>query len=386
MKILHTTESYYPEVSGMAEVVRQLSEELVKLGHDVTVATAKNPQRKNKKTINGVHIVEFEISGKSALKISGDTKKYQEYLINSSFDVITNFAAQQWATDLVLPILTEIKAKKVFVPTGFSGLYFPLYRDYYKRMKTWMKEYDANIFLSKNYRDIDFARKNNIQKIKVIPNGASKEEFLTKSKVDIRKKLGIPNDHFLVLTVGSHTGLKGHSEAIRIFCKADTKKATFLLVGKKTNSIRGCYARCKLAKAVSGKNILIKDLSREETVAAFKAADIFLFTSRVECSPIVLFESLAAKTLFLTTDVGNAKEIIKWSNSGILLPTKIDKGGYSCALVPESAAILKKIFTNPRKRKIMAQRGFMAWRKNFTWENIALQYEHVYKEISKSCS
>lgn len=381
MKILHTVESYSPEVSGMAEVVKQLSERLTKLGHEVTVATAKNPQRKGKKIINGVHMVEFDISGKSALKISGDSKKYQEYLKNSSFDIITNFAAQQWATDLMLPILPQIKAKKVFVPTGFSGLYSLLYRDYYKKMKTWIKEYDMNIFLSKKYRDIDFARKNHIRQIKVIPNGASKEEFLAKSKIDIRKKLGIPDDHFLILTVGSHTGLKGHSEAIRIFRKAGMEKSTFLIIGKNTKSIRGCYNQCQLMKSLSGKNILIEDLEREETVAAFKAADIFLFTSRIECSPIVLFESIAAKTPFLTTNVGNSREIIKWTKGGKLLPTRITRFGYSQALINESAKILKYYYNNRSKLSLMGKAGFQAWLKKFTWEKITREYEKVYQSL-----
>jgi len=383
MKTLHTTESYYPEVSGMAEIVRQLSERLVKLGHEVTVATTKSPKRKGEKILNGVHITEFDITGKSAFMIKGNAKKYQDYLKKSSFDIVTNFAAQEWATDLALPILPQIRAKKVFVPTGFSGLYSPLYHDYYKKMKTRMKEYDMNIFLSKNYKDINFARKNNIRKIKVIPNGASKEEFLTKSKINVRKNLGIPDDHFLVLTVGSHTGLKGHSEAIRIFCKARMEKATFLLIGKNTKSLRGCYNQCQLMKSISGKNILIKDLTREETVAAFKAADIFLFTSRVECSPIVLFESLAAKTPFLTTDVGNAREIIKWTKGGKLLPTHINRFGYSRAIVNKSARILESCYNNRPKLSLMGKVGHRAWLKKFTWEKISKEYEKVYQSLLK---
>jgi L-malate glycosyltransferase len=35
MKILHCVESYYPSIGGMQAVVRQLSERLVKMGHEV---------------------------------------------------------------------------------------------------------------------------------------------------------------------------------------------------------------------------------------------------------------------------------------------------------------------------------------------------------------
>jgi len=165
MKVLHTVELYYPSAGGMQEVVKQISERLVKLGHEVTVATTKLSERKNK-IINGVKIEEFNIEGNLVRGLKGDTEKYKKFLIDSDFDIITNFAAQQWASDLAFDILDKIKAKKVFVPTGFSGLYLPEYKDYFEKMKDWMKKYDMNIFLSNDYRDINFARKNKINTIK----------------------------------------------------------------------------------------------------------------------------------------------------------------------------------------------------------------------------
>jgi L-malate glycosyltransferase len=50
-----------------------------------------------------------------------------------------------------------------------------------------------------------------------------------------------------------------------------------------------------------------------ETVAAYQAADLFLFPSDIERSPVVLFEAMASRTPFLTTAVGNAEEIFGWS-------------------------------------------------------------------------
>ncbi len=45
MRILHTVEFYHPSIRGAQEVVRQFSERLVTLGHDVTVVTTKLPER-----------------------------------------------------------------------------------------------------------------------------------------------------------------------------------------------------------------------------------------------------------------------------------------------------------------------------------------------------
>lgn len=388
MKILHTVEFYHPSVGGMQEVVKQISERLAMFDHEVTVATTKLSERKNK-IINGVKIEEFDIRGNLVNGLKGETEKYKEFLINSDFDIIANFAAQQWGSDLAFDILDRIKAKKVFVPTGFSEFYLPQYKDYFKNMKDWMKKYDMNVFLSDNYRDINFARKNGIKKIIVIPNGASEEEFLSLKIIDIRKKLNIPNNHFLILHVGSHTGSKGHKEAIEIFDKAKITNATFLIIGNSFGGgcIKYCFIKEKLfnlslKRFLDKKRLIVVSLSRKETVNAYKQADLFLFPSNIECSPLVLFECMASKTPFLTTDVGNAKEIISWSRSGFLLPTDKDKNGYSKAKIEESAKILEEIFKNPTKRKTMAEKGFEDWLSKFTWKKITNEYEKLYNKLS----
>lgn len=387
MKILHTVEFYHPSSGGMQEVVKQLSEGLVKLGQDVTVATTRLPERKEK-IINRVKIIEFKVMGKMVEGLHGEIEKYKEFLINSDFDIITNFAAQQWASDLTFDILDEIKAKKVFVPQGFSGFYFPEYKNYFKNMKSWMKKYDMNVFPSNDYRDINFARKNNIKKIKLIPNGASEEEFLGQNNIDIREKLNIPKNHFLILHVGSHTGLKGNREAIEIFEKAKITNATFLIIG---NSFGGgctkyCFIKEKLfnlspRRLLDKKRLIVVSLSREQTISAYKEANLFLFPSNIECSPLVLFECMASKTPFLTTDVGNAKEIIKWSKSGLLLPTIKDKNDYSKAKINESARLLENILTNSKRRALMGKIGFNIWKNKFTWEKITKEYESLYYRL-----
>ncbi len=100
--------------------------------------------------------------------------------------------------------------------------------------------------------------------------------------IDIRALLGIPRDHFLVLHVGSHTGAKGHAEAIDIFRKARIKKITFLMVANDLGG--GCTKRCKLKKLIfnlrfrlgSGdKKLIISSLPRPQTIAAYKEADPF---------------------------------------------------------------------------------------------------------------
>lgn len=387
MKILHTVEFYRPSVGGMQEVVKQLSERLVKLGHDVTAATSWLSDRREK-VLNGVKIKDFHISGNAVRGYQGNIREYQDFLLASRFDIVTNFAAQQWATDLTLPILDRIRAKKVLVPTGFSGLYWPAYSNYFQKMPLRMKQYDMNVFLSNDYRDVNLARKHKVKKITLIPNGAGADEFLAPLRINFRQLLGIPKEHTLILHVGSHTGVKGHREAIKIFSAANINHITFVIVGN--NFGGGCTVECRWkarlfrfnrAHREQHKRLIVTELDRKSTVAGYQTADLFLTTSNIECSPLVLFESAAAKTPFLTTDVGNAKEIIKWTGGGELLPTRHEKDGMSFADVDSSVAVLEKLVADAPKRKRLAESGYTAWQKRFSWEKIVQDYEKLYKKL-----
>jgi glycosyltransferase involved in cell wall biosynthesis len=379
MKIAHLVESYWPSIGGMQEVVKQLSEHLVTFGHEVHVLTGRHQNRTDER-INGVDILEFDVQGSHVKTYSGnDVEKFREYLRGSHYDVVVCFAAQQWATDLFLEIIEEIRGKKVFVPTGFSGFFDPRYSKYFERMKNWMLKFDLCVFLSDNYRDIDFYKSIGGLNSVLIPNGADEKEFLPDSHQSIREKFSIPSQHKLILMVGSFTGIKGHQEAISIFKKSSFKDATFLIVGNVSS--RKSYLWARLRSAFSIKRIIITQLSRQETVAAYKQADLFLFPSNLECSPIVLFEACAARTAFLCSDVGNSKEIIQWTNGGMCLPTRLDRKGRSRAVISKSAQMLTAILGDEGLRERLASEGFESWLRKFTWKRIAASYERSYLNL-----
>lgn len=417
MKILHTVESYQPSIGGMAEVVKQISERLALLGHEVTVATSYNENRKSD-NINGVKIVDFKISGNYASGIIGETEKYIDFIKSYDYDVIVNFAAQQWATDLILPMLKDINKKKVFVPTGFSGLYNPDFKDYFERMKNWMKEYDLNIFHSTDYQDVRYAKENGIENITLIPNGADEREFVEPNQNEIREELGINENAFLIFLVGSRTGLKGHLEAIEIFKKANIDNSVLLIVGNNIGAITNNLLKSNFTfyiknikninrflqkiiynrkcdklvykfnnsnhRKIDNRKIIATSLNRKDTIKAFFSSDLFLLPSNIECSPIVLFEAMASKTPFLVTDVGNSAEIISWSNTGMLLPTNIiqeKRYKLSYARIDESAELLQNLYKDNSLRNQMAESGFKAWQTNYTWDKIAKMYEDVYLNL-----
>jgi len=386
LKILHAVEFYAPSVGGMQEVVRQLSERMAAHGHDVTVVTTKVPER-SFSVLNGVKVVGFNIKGNLANGLNGEVDRYRAYLLENQFDIISFFAAQQWTFDAAIPLLPELKAKKVFVPTGFSGLFNPVYQNYFKSMPEWMKEMDVSVFLSDDYRDIDFARKHHTGKWVVIPNGADEREFDSTAIRNVRDKFKIGNDEFLILHVGSYTGMKGHKEAMEIFYHSKARNTVLFLAGSHLSKLRKNLFKILNPKTFLNylfnkkKRVIIADLDRADTVSLFMDADLFLFPSNVECSPLVIFESCAAKTPFLATDCGNVKEIIEWTHAGMVLPTNFDAKGYSFADILLSAEMLDKLIKDGEKLVQMSEKGYKAWKSRFTWEKITEEYEKLFREL-----
>ena len=409
MRILHVVDAYHPSVGGMQEQVRQISERLVQRGHEVTVATRRDPQR-TFEVLNGVRVRAFSVGGNFVRGITGETSNFISFCKDGSFDVATVFAAQYGLCDAFLLHLEELRCKKVFAPTGLSAMYQKEYRLYFSRMGAWMRQFDANVFLSETYRDAGFAREAGISDYVVIPNGADEREFGGDAVDDPRYKLGIDSESFLILTIGSHTGLKGHDESVRIFRRAKVRDATLVVIGNWPAGRTGgpaptlrrnfrnlvrfghpdrCPRSCALIRsssgiissAADGKSVRMMELSRVDTVALLRRADLFLFPSNLECSPIVLFEAMAAGVPFLASDVGNSREIVRRGRGGRILPTRRNRDNLSFADIRMSAKLVEELSREPRTRKELGRMGRDSWKRWFTWAHAADRYEQLYRRL-----
>ncbi len=423
MQILIGTDYYYPSVGGQQIVLKEIAERLVKLGHKVTVATAKM-QSRLANNHNGVNIKEFDIEGSYVHGIQGKVNDYQNFIMNGDFDVILIKAAQGWTIDALIPILNKIKTRKVFIPCGFSALYDPYYSEYYKIMPDILRQFDHLIFYASDYRDINFARQHNITNFSIIPNGASKIEFSVPKETDFRERLNIEKNSFVILTVGTFTGGKGHYELAQAFQMANFNQPTTLILNGNQPSIspklkgsvlikqylklgpRSMLRRIfrdllyvfgigkkspkrdwmDIAKEVnsenSNKKIIITDLQRQDVIQAFLNSDLFVFASNIEYSPLVLFESAAAGLPFLSVPVGNAKEIIEWTKGGVLCPAPVNNNGDTNVNPQILAKEIMKLANDPKKREQLGKDGKMNWSNKLTWEKITIEYENVLKGIN----
>jgi glycosyltransferase involved in cell wall biosynthesis len=213
----------------------------------------------------------------------------------------------------------------------------------------------------------------------VIPNGADEHEFGDPSAVDFRALHSIGADEPLLLTVGAHTGLKGHRRVLRALGRMQTP-ATLALVGNAPVGGAGCLGECRRLAADSGHRVLLLDPARAEVVAAYQAADLFVFASEVEASPVVLYEAAAAGTAFVSGPAGNAAEIAEWTGGGEVVRAPRLRRRVR-ASPRRLAAAADALLQDDARRERLARAGRRAWAESFTWEKVAARYERLYEEL-----
>jgi glycosyltransferase involved in cell wall biosynthesis len=425
LRLLLCCESYPPHRGGVQEVMRQLAERLAARGHDVTVATSRHRERTSS-VVNGVKIRAFNAGGKMVYGLNGQIDDYREFVRTFEADAILVMAAQQWTFDALWPVLDDITARKVFIPCGFSGLYEPDFSDYFGELPAVLAKFDHLIFNAEKYRDIDFVRRIGLTDFTVLPNGISEADFEREPDGQFRQKLGIPQDTFLFLTVGNPIEAKGHRDVVDAFSRLNTggQSAVLLSIAGWTErgpatvvhrlieivrleGVRGLarLVRRKLSRfgSASGegpqaavvpplesiesmaakasaqplKRVILTDLERQDLIRAYLAADLFVFASRVEYSPLVLFEAAAAGTPFLTIPVGNADEIVRWTGGGMLCEATKDSRGYTHVDSGTLAREMARCMNDREKLNRLGATARERWRNYFTWNIVTGYYEDI---------
>jgi glycosyltransferase involved in cell wall biosynthesis len=372
MKILFTSEFYYPHIGGAEEVVRRIAEGMHKKGHEVTVATSFLKER-NFDVLNGVKIVEFKISGNKVKGLKGNLEEYVNFLKNSSFDLVCNYAAQSWTTDLALDILDEINGKKILFPCGYSGLTSflrkVLYWNYFRKLPSYLKKYDHIIYHSQNYIDKHFGDRHGILNYSVIPNGVDLEEMKL-NNINFREKYGIKTK-FMILNVSNHYKIKGHSFLFKMYKILARPDVSLIIIGNKVKGYNSCYNECKKNSLIMENIFILENIPREDIISAYHQADIFVLSSKIEVFPLVILEAASVGLPFISTNVGNVKEL---------------KGGIIVSSPEEMAINIDKLLDNPEYRIKLGLEGKKQVLERYTWENILQQYECVFNMVMEGRS
>lgn len=158
------------------------------------------------------------------------------------------------------------------------------------------------------HRDIGYSA----SKLAIISNGYDLSKFAIdeKSGSSLRALLGISRDTFLIGMVGRYDPFKDHDNLILALSRVKNAEVDFkcLLVGRGLTSENAELVARTRALGISDKVILAGQ--RTDIPAVMNALDLHVLSSSSEGFPNVLAEAMACGTPSVSTDVGDAGEIV----------------------------------------------------------------------------
>lgn len=314
MNVLFTVNTYYPLKDGVQLVTEYLAEGLVDRGHNVTVVTTKNGFA-DEEIHNGVKILRVDLYTKHT-RYYGDKEYYKKLILDlaSQCDVMINVCTQNPMTDLLFPILKELKCKKILYMHGMydskwsrasvrniSDVGHKIWNNvrwghYYKTNASIFKRYDHIVQLHE-YDDayIFFKEKYNIE-CEVIGNACENTFFENCVKENY------------AIFVGNYLSGKNQSMILKAFYKSnvDLNFGLTLIGSSRTPYYEKLVClKEELEKKYGKRKVdILYGLTREDTIKYIKYAKLYLMGSKGEKFPISIIEAMASGIPFVSTNVG----------------------------------------------------------------------------------
>ena len=286
---------------------------------------------------------------------------------NIKFDLI--HAHFLWSAGYVGAKLSQ-KYNKPLVLTGHGYDVYKLpysSKKFMKAIQSVLEQADKILTVSDENRKI--LNKLGAKDVRVLPNGYSKELFYFVEREKALKKLDLPRNRKIILTIGNLEEVKGYEYLIKAIKIVSKKEPSVLCLHIGSGSLEG-----QLKDLVTKLNIEknFKFLGRkphDKLVDYFGASEFFVSSSLSEGNPTVMFESLGCGKPYIGTKVGGVPDIINSPKYGLLCQPKDEQ------ILADNIykAIHKKWNTNE----------ILKYSKQYSWDNVCKNILNIYERLLK---
>jgi len=388
MRILQVTSTFYPALTfgGAVRVILNVSRELVKRGHEVTVySTNAFDQKRNfqlpKKEcmIEGIKVRYFKnllhpdnlfISPSMILALRKGLQKFDVVHVHFGrqiHDAVTWHYAKNQKIPYVLqahgslPRIRAIQRLKWIYDVFFG----------YRLLKDASKVIAITQMEAEQYRSMSVFE----GKIEIIPHGIDRSEFDDLPRRGVfRKKHGISNGEKLILYIGRIHKIKGIDILIKAYASLlkELRDTKLVIVGPDDGYLPACK---ELATqfGVDRKILFSGPLYGKDKLEVYVDADVCVLPSRYEIFGMTILEACACARPVVATNVcGAALDVITNRRTGFLVQPEN---------VLELTEALRHLLTNEAESKKMGMQARERVMSMFSIQNVVAKIENLYKEI-----
>lgn len=325
MKVLFLSQDYIPNLSGVPIVVKYLAEGLAGLGHQVSVATSSFQECPKFETLNEVSIYRFNLQKTHYDTYTGDISAYVEFVLSFPCDVIIFECVTCVTTDVLLPYMDSIKAKKILHSHGLSGLllkpfslknsmlstlantYHYLWAQYFFNitLPKYIRKFDAVCGLSAVDNTINYCKRFGVE-AEILENAVD-DMFLKNTGPLAFEEIRSLNKPYL-LSVANYTHIKNQIGILKEFYKSGSDCA-MVFIGMQENAYYEDLLRAyrNLESEYGHRDVLfLTGVPRISIPNIVEHAKLYLVGSTWEMYSISIIEAMTKGIPFISTNVGNA--------------------------------------------------------------------------------
>jgi glycosyltransferase involved in cell wall biosynthesis len=384
MKILQVILFFSPKFGGSVTVPYQLSKELSKRGHDVTILTTDfGFDSEYAKTIeeSGVRVIPFRtIVNFGPFIYTPSIKPWLKENIRK-FDIIhvhdfrsyQNNCVSYYARKNKIPYIIQAHGSVLpfFEKQNLKKLYDLVWGE--KILKHASKCVAVSKIEREQYLKMDVPE----NKIGIITNGIDVSEYEKLPKRGkFREKFGIAPDEKVILFLGRLHKSKGLDFLISGFSNQfdQSKNVKLAIAGPDDGFLDTLREQVKKIK-IDEKIIITGPLYKKAKIEAFVDADVLVYPGQIEIFGLVPFEAIMCGTPVIVVDDCGCGDIIKAADCGYLV-----KYGDVNELKEKMNFALEK----PDYNNKLVENGKRFIEENLTWEQVTTSIEGSYRQVIRS--
>ena len=377
MRILYVLDYFYPYVGGVPSLFANLTREMVRRGHEVTVITTRPSKVKNFEMHNGIKIIRLGTNRNDFLFKASfylrSTKKQFDVIHTSTYSAMI----PSFVTSLIRKIPAIVSVHEIWSLKEMLEFYKAKGAPYFLEQKILLalpfhKYISPSMHTNMDLRSAGVHNK----KIVFIPHGIDEKIFNPSAKrfrKQIRKQIVLQEHDVTGLFIGKPTVFKGVDyllDAVKIASKKVDVKFIFILSSLYEKERKKFMLKILQDKVLKSKIILLRNSNDHSYVAkVIGASDFVIMPSLSEGFGFVAAEAASVGVPSVVT-------------AGTSLPEVVEKNRHAIHVKPrnsfELANAIIRLATDPALRKKLSKPKVF---KN--WKETADEYEKVYQSIAK---